>query len=181
MTHSISSPISLGTKLVQAVQKEAAMQRPLPLSAVVHDELPKCERLDATVILIDNDRLSHLAQQITVSVQQNPSQSTLKAAKPVSVQQKAERFAARATYLTEALQFVESDAQGAAILRSTPQTMRARRAEYFEAHLTDSSLTLQRYKPHDDKPGREAVPFCVTDDVLSRLADDAVQTLLNRK
>jgi hypothetical protein len=176
MTHTISSPtvVSLGTKLVQAVQKETAMQSPLPLSATAHEDLPKGGRAVAAVTLADNDRLSHLAENLTVSVDSAKS-------KVQSPQVIAKRFAERATYLTERLQFVEGDAQGAAIVRSTPQSMRGKRSEYFEARVTETSLSFQRYKPHEDKPGREAAPFCVTDDVLSRLADDAAHVLQSRK
>ncbi len=170
MTPTISSPISIGTKLVHAVQKEAAMQSPLPLSASAHEDLPKGGRVEASVKLVDNDRLSHLAEAIMIEVQ-NPK------TKFQSPQVVAERFAERATYLTERLQFVEGNAQGAAILRSTPATMRGRRAEYFEARVTEAELSIQRFKPHDDKPGRESVPFCVTADVLARLADDAANIL----
>ena len=164
---------SLGTRLVQAVQKEAAMQRPLPICAIVHEDSAKGLRVGASVTLVDNDRLSHLASEITVTV--TPSKSSR--AKAQNPQLTAENYASRATYLTESLQFVEGDASGAAILRSTPQTMRAKGAEYFEARVTQSNLSLKRFRPHSSKPGREAVAFCVTDDVLARVTDDAANAL----
>jgi hypothetical protein len=169
MTLSISSPtlVSLGTKLVQAVQKEAAMQSPLPLSASACEDLPRNGTATAAVTLVDNDRLSHLAAEITVIIQ-NPKTRAL------SAQTLAERFTQRATYLTERLQFVEGTADGGAIVRSTPTSMRGKRAEYYEAYITDSLLSFKRYKPHVDKPGRELVPFCITDEILARLTDDAV-------
>jgi len=172
----VSSPVSLGTRLVQAVQKEAAMQRPLPICAIVHEDGVKGLRIGATVTLVDNDRLSHLAEEVTITA--TPAQTNGSKNKPATAQAIAEKFASRATYLTENLGFVEGDASGAAILRSTPQTMRAKGSEYFEARVTESLVSLKRFRPHAAKPGREAIPFCVTDDVLARLADDAASLLL---
>ena len=163
--------MSLGTKLVQAVQKEAAMQRPLPLEATANHG-----NVAASVTLTDNDRLSHLASEVTIKVT-GEGKSRKAASRSAGAQRKAETFAARATYLTEPLRFVETDAGGTAVLRSKPETMSAPRSEYFEAHVTETSVSLKRYQPHRDKPGRAAVPFCVTDDVLARLADDAAAVL----
>src|SRR5687768_4437832 len=112
--------MSLGTKLVQAVQKEAAMKRPLPLRSVAQDSA-RSGRAEASVTLTDNDRFSHMAEEVKIQVQ-TPKP---KVQSPKSV---AERFVARATYLTEALQFVEMDAGGTAVVRSTPATMRAPRS-----------------------------------------------------
>ncbi|MDQ3813228.1 MAG: hypothetical protein M3347_04675 [Armatimonadota bacterium] len=165
--------MSLGIKLVQAVQKETAMKRPLPLCAIVHGKSPGGKQgtaITASVTLTDNDRFSHLAEDVTIHVQGPKS-------KAQSPKVTAERFAARATYLTESLQFVEIDGGGTALLRSSPETMRAPRTPYFEARVDDSAIALKRYQPHPDKPGREAIPFCVTDEVLARLVDDAVAVL----
>lgn len=161
--------MSLGTKLVQAVQKEAAMQRPLPMQAVA-EEATKSGTVTAQIDLADNDRFSHMANQVKVDVSGKKSRAP-------NVQATAEKFAERATYLTERLQFVETDNSGTGILRSSPQTMRGPRTEYFEAEVRDDSISLHRYQPNTDKPGREAVPFCVTDDVLGRFVDDAVGVL----
>lgn len=168
-------PVSLGTRLVQAVQKEAAMQSPLPICAIVHEDGAKGARIGASVTLVDNDRFSHLAEEVTISVTRAKTHGPK--IKPITPQATAEKFAARVTYLTENLQFVEGDASGAAILRSTPQTMRAKGAEYFEARVTESNLSLKRFQPHDAKPGRAAIPFSLTDEVLARLADDAAASL----
>ena len=170
------STVSLGTKLVQAVQKEAAMQRPLPLQAIAEVAVPGASgrTLTAEVTLTDHDRFSHLIEAVTVSV----TPPTTRHAPPLDTQERAQRFAQRATYLTEALQFVEKDAGGNATLRSSPSTMRGPRAEYFEAQVAEHAISLQRYQPHADKPGREPIPFCVTDEVLARLADDATAALV---
>lgn len=174
----VSSPVSMGTRLVQAVQKEAAMQSPLPICAVVQEEGTKSSRFGTSVTLVDNDRLSHLAEEVTITATKAKSHSAqAKTQKPQAI---AEKFAARATYLTENLQFVEGDAAGAAILRSTPQTMRGKGSEYFEARVTESSLSLKRFRPHTGKTGREAIPFCVTDEVLARVADDAIASFGSR-
>lgn len=154
---------SIGAKLVQAVQKEAAMQRPLPLEASAQDGA-----VNASMKLSDHDRLGHLAQEIKIKVDQAGSAST---------RTKAEAFAARATYLTERLGHVETDAGGSEILRSTPQTMRGPRSEYFEAKVSDSEVSLQRFKPRESGGGREEVPFHATDDTLARITDDAASVL----
>lgn len=168
--------MSLGTKLVQAVQKEAAMNRPLPMTAQaeVAPESGSGPTLSAQVVLADNDRYSHLAEEVTISV---AGLKAARGAKVVTTQGKAERFIERATYLTEALQFVECDHQGAAVVRSSPQTMRGPQTDYYEARVEDAALSLRRYRPKTEAPGRDAIPFCVTDDVLSRLADDAADVL----
>jgi hypothetical protein len=163
--------MSLGTQLVRAVQKEAAMQRPLPLSAHARSTLPSGAVAEASVVLNDNDRFSHIAEKFEVKVQRSK-------AKDCNPQRNAEKFCEKTTYLTERLQFVENDASGNAVARSTPQTMRGPRAEYFEAKIGSNEVSLQRFKPHANKPGREAVPFCVTDEVLERLADDAAGALI---
>lgn len=162
---------SLGTELVRATQKEAAMQRPLPMTVEARSALPSGASVEAKATLHDNDRFSHMAGEIKVRC----SGST--PARPESAKTKAEKFCEKTTYLTERLQFVESDAKGNAVARSTPQTMRGPRAEYFEAKVGNNEISLQRFKPHENKPGREAVPFCVTDEVLERLADDAAGVL----
>ena len=165
--------MSLGIKLVQAVQKETAMKRPLPLCATADDSSggKRGTAVTASVTLTDNDRFSHMAEEVTVKVTGNP-QSTVR-----NPQFKAERFAERATYLTESLQFVETDGGGSAILRSSPETMRGPRTAYYEARVDESAISLKRYQPHEDKPGRAATPFCVTDEVLARLVDDAAAVL----
>lgn len=162
--------MTLGTQLVRAVQKEAAMQRPLPLSAHAQSTLPSGNVVEASVVLNDHDRFSHVAERFEVKVQRAPS----KAHNP---KRHAQRFCEGTSYLTERLQFVESDAEGNAVVRSTPQTMRGPRSEYFEATIGGEAISLQRFKPRSDKPGRDAVPFCITDEVLERLADDAAVVL----
>lgn len=164
--------MSIGTKLVQAVQKETAMQRPLPLKATASEG-----NVTASVTLTDNDRLSHLASEVSIKTSVGGTRRK-SASTSATAQRKSEAFAAQATYLTEPLRFVETDAGGTAVLRSNPEAMSAPRAPYFEAQVTDTALSLKRYQPHRDKPGREQIPFCVTDEVLARLADDAAATLL---
>jgi hypothetical protein len=168
------SAMSIGIKLVQAVQKEAAMQRPLPLQATATEG-----NVTALVTLTDNDRLSHLASEFRVTAEKDAAGAASRRAASggAGVRRKAEAFAARATYLTEPLRFVETDAGGTAVLRSRPETMSAPRAEYFEAQVTDATIALRRYQPHRDRPGRVESPYCVTDDVLARLADDAAAVL----
>lgn len=170
------STVSLGLKLVQAAQKEAAMQRPLPLQATATVPAPGKPggSLTAEVTLTDHDRFSHLVEVVTVSLAAPPTRN----APTIDTQDRAQRFAQRATYLSEALQFVEKDARGNATLRSTPSTMRGSRSEYFEAQIATDAISLRRYKPHTDKAGREPVAFCVTDEVLARLADDATAVLV---
>jgi hypothetical protein len=159
------------------VQKEAAMQRPLPLQAAATEG-----NVTASVTLTDNDRLSHLASEVRVTAGKDSTGSSSRRAASGGVpdagaRRKAEAFAARATYLTEPLQFVETDAGGTAVLRSRPETMSAPRTEYFEAQVTEATIALRRYQPHRDKPGRIEAPFCVTDDVLARLTEDASAVL----
>jgi len=163
--------MSLGIKLVQALQKQAAMKRPFPLNAEARDTLRgngrKGRQVTAAVTLADHDRLSHLVEEATVRVE-GAAQSS---------ETVARRFTERATYLSEALQFVECAGDGAAIVRSTPATMHAKRAPYFEARVGDNEIALRRYQAHPTRPGRAAIPFCVTDEVLSRLVDDAAAAL----
>ena len=166
--------MSLGIKLVQAVQKEVAMKRPLPLQAACEQVLTGSGEVSAKATLCDNDRFSHLAEEVTVSISGAKPSRGSKALKP---QARGERFAERATYLTESLQFVECDATGAATLRSSPSTMAAKRAAYFEAKVGNDSVSLKRFAPRENRPGRDAVPFCVTEDVLARLVDDAAAVL----
>jgi hypothetical protein len=65
-------------------------------------------------------------------------------------------------------------------VRSTPQTMRGAREEYFEAKVGAHEISLKRYKPNANKPGRDEVPFCVTDETLERLTNDAAGVLTGK-
>jgi hypothetical protein len=160
--------MSLGTQIVRAVQKEAAMQRPLPLTARARSPLPRGGTVEAEVVVQDNDRFSHMAEGIKV-----------KAAQPTTrkAQTNAEALCQRASYLTERLQYVENDASGAAVVRSSPETMREKRAEYYEARVGSDEISLQRFQPNKAGAGRAAVPFCVTDETLERIVNDAADIL----
>ena len=162
--------MSLGTQLVRAVQKEAAMQCPLPLSAHARSTLPKGGHAEAEVVLHDNDRFSHMAGEVKIRVSGSGGKTGV-------ARRNAEAFCEKAGYLTEHLQFVESDAQNNAIVRSTPRSMRGPRSEYFEARVGDDEISLKRLRPSSNKPGREEIPFCVTDEILERLTDDAADVL----
>lgn len=162
--------MSLGKKLVQSAQKEAA--RPFPLQAQAAQPLAKGGQVNATAKFTDTDRFSKMASEVKVCVE---------GAKPsgVTATQKAERFAERATYFTEALCHVETDVGGTAIVRSTPETMAGRGAPYFEAAVREDEITLRRFQ--NARGGREQIPFCVTDDVLERVVDDAALILAPQK
>ena len=166
--------MSLGTKLIQAVQKEAAMKRPLPLQAIANDDLRGCGRVQAAVTLTDNDRFSHMASELKVGIERASAKQRGEAA------ENAAAFVRRATYLTESLQLVEANAGGAQIVRSTPATMRGARAPYYEAVVGADDLSLRRYQPRLDKPGRDDVPFCLTDEVMMRLVEDAAAVLAGK-
>jgi hypothetical protein len=165
----------LGIKLVQAAQKEAALGRPYPLNAEAVESLPKGGEVRATAQIVDNDRLSKLASKVTVSVG-----GATKPARPTDPQTKAEKFAEKATYLTEKLRFVETDLGGAAQVRSTPETMAGRGAPYFEAKVKDNEITLRRFQAKA-KGGRQSVPFCLTDDILARVVEDAAEVLTPKR
>ena len=170
--------MSLGTKLIQAVQKEAAMKRPLPLQAIASDELRGRGRVRAAVTLTDNDRFSHMASELKVAIDRSPTKQSNRAARNTG--ENAIDFVRRATYLTESLQCVEANSGGDTVVRSTPATMRGVRAPYFEAVVGKDELSLRRYQPHTDRPGREDVPFCLTDEVMTRLVEDAAAVLAGK-
>jgi hypothetical protein len=165
-----NSTHSLGQQLVQEVQKQAAMKRPLPMTAHAGSTAPSGASVEAEVVLTDNDRFSHIAEKLQVKVSGQKS-------KAKNAQAVAEKFCERVSYLPERLQYVEIDARGNAIARSTPSTMRSKHSEYFEAKASGGEISLQRFKPNTQKPGRQSVPFHVTDETLERLADDAAGVL----
>jgi hypothetical protein len=167
--------MSIGIKLVQSSQKEAALGRPFPLRAEAVEALPKGGEVRATAQIVDTDRLSKLASKVTVSVG-----GVKPGSRSGGVQHKAEKLAEKATYLTEKLQFVETDLGGTAVVRSSPETMAGRGAPYFEAKVKENKVTLQRFQAKA-KGGRESVPFCLTDDILSRVVEDAAEVLLPRR
>jgi hypothetical protein len=167
--------MSLGKKLVQAAQKEAALQRPIPYGAEAVEPLPRGGELRATATVNDYDRFTKMASEVKVSVARGHSPP----GRGLSVAERAQKFVDKATYLTESLMVVETDPAGASTVRSTPATMAGKGSAYFEAAVKDDEIALRRYKP---KPGgREQVPFCVTDDVLGRLVEDAAAALTPRK
>lgn len=159
----------IGIKLVQATQKETAMKRPFPLCVEASEPLPKGGEVRAEAKIADNDRFSHLASEVKISVEGVKTRTGAEA--------KARRFCERATYLTESLQFVETDVGGTAIARSSPETMAGKRAPFYEAAVRADEVTLRRFKPRERGPGREQIPFCVTEETLARLVDDAAGTL----
>ncbi len=163
--------MSIGTKLVQAAQKETAMKRPFPLAVEATEILPKGGEIRATAKIADNDRFSHLAQEVKVAVTGVKTRA--------GAENKARRFAEKATYLTERLQFVETEVGGTAIVRSTPATMVGKGAPYFEAAVGDEEITVRRFQAAPK--GREQTPFCVSDETLSRLVEDAAGVLAGAK
>lgn len=167
--------MSLGKRLVQSAQKEAALKRPLPLEASSSETLPSGATVSARATVVDADRYTKLTGEIRVSLQGGKFQGV------ITPQERAERFAQSATYLSEALRFVETDAGGTATARSTPETMNGRRSPYFEAKVKDDEVTLQRFAPSERGPGRESVPFPLSDDLLTRVVDDASNALKPRR
>lgn len=147
------------------------MKRPLPLSAEAASTLPSGASVEAKVVLNDNDRFSHIAEKLQVKATGNGNRKTANA------QRVAEKFCQRITYLPERLQFVENDAKGNAIVRPSPQTMRGKGSEYFEAKIGSEEISLSRFKPNTQKPGRASTPFHITDETLERLTDDAAAVL----
>ncbi len=167
--------MSLGKRLVQSAQKEAALGRPLPLEASASETLKGGATIHAHARLVDADKYTKLTGEVRVSLE-----STAPKSAGLTPQERAERFAAGATYLSEALAFVETDAGGTAIVRSTPETMTGRRSAYYEAQVKADEVRLQRFRAAESGPGREAVPFPLTDDTLARLVEDAARALKPR-
>ncbi|RYX86282.1 hypothetical protein EON83_03400 [bacterium] len=167
--------MSLGKRLAQSAQKEAALKRPLPLEASASETLPSGATVSARATFADTDKYTKLTGQIRVSCEGTSS------ARGATPQERAERFAQSATYLSESLQFVETDAGGTATVRSTPETMSGRRSAYFEAKVKDDEVTLQRFQPSESGPGRTSVPFPLSDDILVRVVDDAANALKPRR
>lgn len=167
--------MSIGTKLVQSAQKEAALQRPFPLHAEAVEALPKGGEVRAVAKIADNDRFTKMASEVTVLVQ-----GAKAVGRPTNIQAKAEKFAAKTTYLTEKLAFVETNVGGTAIVRSTPETMAGRGAPYFEASVQDNEITLRRFQAQSGGQ-RQSQPFALTDDVLGRLVEDAASVLVPSK
>ncbi|WP_435011242.1 hypothetical protein P12x_002548 [Tundrisphaera lichenicola] len=91
-----------------------------------------------------------------------------------------DRLAARLTYLMEPLIVLEVDAEaGQAELRSQAPTPRANQSSYYEVRLRrDSSLTLRRISIDQATRRRMPIPCQMTVEVLDRLADDLVASLV---
>lgn len=169
--------MSLGKKLVQSAQKEAALGRPLPLEASA-SETAGGTTVHARARFADADKYTKMTGEIVVSIEGNTPGAM---AKGSAAQERVERFAERVTYLPERLSLVETDPGGTAIARSTPGTMSGRRSAYFEAQVKDDEVKLQRFQPGENGPGRESVPFPLSDELLSRVVEDAADALLPRR
>ncbi len=168
--------MSLGKKLVQSAQKEAALGRPLPLEASASETLGSGATIQARATLADADKYTKMTGEVIVSIEGGS-----KPTRGLSAQEKAQRFAESATYLPEQLRFVETDVGGTAIARSTPETMNGRRGPYFEAQVKDDEVRLGRFQPSENGPGRESVPFPLSDDLLGRVVEDAASALKPRR
>ena len=168
--------MSLGKRLVQSAQKEAALGRPLPLEASASETLRNGTTIHAHARLADADKYTKLTGEIRVSLDGAAPKGS-----SATPQQRAEQFAAGATYLSEALAYVETDAGGTAIVRSTPATMSGPRTPYYEAQVKADEIKLQRFQPAERGPGREAIPFPLTDDTLARVVEDAAGAFKPRR
>lgn len=169
--------MSVRVKLIQAAQKEAALQRPVPYEAHASEPLPKGGEIQATVRVADYDRFTKMVEEVKVEVARGHSPP----GRSSSVEDKASRFAGSVSYLTESLQHVETDLGGTAVVRSTPETMHGKGSPYFEAKITENELSLKRFQPAKGVQPRQAIPFCLTDDQLGRLAEDAAGALSSGK
>ena len=167
--------MSLGKRLVQSAQKEATLGRPLPLEASASETLGSGATISARATLADTDRYTKMTSEIRVSLDGGSSKRS------ANSQERAEQFASSATYLSEALAFVETDEGGTATVRSTPATMNGRRSAYFEARVKDDEVRMQRFQPNERGPGRACVPFPLSDDVLARVVEDAANALKPRR
>jgi hypothetical protein len=90
------------------------------------------------------------------------------------------RLASKLTYLMEPLVVLEVDAQaGEAELRSQNPTPKGDRRSFYEVRLRrDASLHLQRIAFDETTRLRQVVPCQMTVEVLERLADDLVASLV---
>ena len=167
--------MSLGKRLVQSAQKEAALGRPLPLEASASETLGSGATIQARATLADADKYTKMTSEIRVSLDgENPKRGA-------SAQERAQQFAGSATYLSESLAFVETDEGGTATVRSTPATMNGPRSAYFEARVKNDEVQLQRFQPSERGPGRQSVPFPMSDDILARVVEDAANALKPRR
>lgn len=165
--------MSLPVKLIQAAQKEAALKRPVPYNAEASEPLARGAEIKATARVADYDRFTKMVEEVKVEVARGHSPP----ARGLSAEERAKKFAGKVSYLTESLQHVETDFGGTAIVRSTPETMAGKRSPYFEAQVKENELSLKRFQPGADGAKRQQIPFCVTDDQLGRLAEDAAAAL----
>ena len=167
--------MSLGKRIVQSAQKEAALGRPLPLEASASEVLGSGATIHARATLTDADKYTKMTGEIRVSMEGASSK------RGANAQERAEQFASSATYLTESLAFVETDEGGTATARSTPATMNGPRSAYFEARVNEDEVQFRRFQPSERGPGRQSVPFPLSDDILARVVDDAANALKPRR
>lgn len=157
---------SLGAKLLQAIQKETLMQSPLPLAVEASESTARGPgQVLVSAQIVDGDRFSHVLGHFEARAE---GQAVSKRDAKVV----ARRIAERVRYLPEALEVVESQPDDSVLLRSSPPTMRGPGSDYFEAVARSDGFELRRYTPSAGG-GREEKAFCVPDDILARLADDA--------
>lgn len=161
---------TLGTKLLQAIHKETLMQSPLPMQVEASEALARGPgQVLVRAEVVDGDRFSHVLGHFEARV--NGSASAKRSADAV-----ARKLAERVVYLPEALQVVEAQPDDSVLLRSSPPTMRGPGSDYFEAVASESGFELKRFTPLPGG-GREQKAFCLPDDILSRLSDDAAAIL----
>ena len=161
---------TLGTKLLQAIHKETLMQSPLPLQAEASEPLPRGSgQVLVRAEIVDGDRFSHVLGHFEARAE--GTTSAKRSSKAV-----AQKLAERVGYLPEALQAVEAQPDDSVLLRSSPPTMRGPGSDYFEAVAQADGFELKRFTPCPGG-GREQKAFCLPDDILSRLSDDAAAIL----
>ncbi|WP_442485489.1 hypothetical protein [Aeoliella sp. SH292] len=84
----------------------------------------------------------------------------------------ADKLAAKVGYLLEAIAPLEIDNEACAIqMRSTPPYRAENATSYYEVLVTAGKISLRRFSKQK-RAVREAEPFDITRQVLSRLAED---------
>ncbi len=167
---------TLGSKLLQAIHKETLMQSPLPLQ-VEAAQSSGCGQVLVSAEVVDGDRFSHVLGHFAAHIEPSSTKpSSLKPGSKLDAGSVARRLCERVGYLPEALEVVEAQPDESVLVRSSPPTMRGPGTDYFEAVVAGEGFELRRYTPREEG-GRDEKAFCLPDDILSRLADDAAAIL----
>ena len=163
--------MNLSTQLANELKQLAGLSTDTPNTI----ELSHSDGIDLAIDFTVVDTISCSFREIRLRV------PALVGAEFAALKQWAERLSERVTYLLENIGPLEADPDsGQVLIRSNPPDQSADESQFYEIILqshSNGNFSLRRYRSEAARPGREQVDMQTTHEVLTKLANDLVETI----